>query len=462
MKFLHHSGEHSRDDVINQRYRIVVELGRGACGITYEAEDLTSYQRVALKVLPIKQSDNWQVMKLFAREARVLQTLGHSNIPKYLDDFYLDSNQDRCFYLVRELVEGRSLADWVASGWYATEQQIWQIAMRVLNILKYLHCLRKPIIHRDINPHNIIRQSDGTIFLVDFGGIKEIYRSTISRGEGFTNVQGSTFVGTLGYMPPEQFRGDVSTASDLYALGATLLFLATHRSPADLPRNRLKIDLSSVQLSPKLQSWLEQMLEPTPENRLASVREAAYALGLATGSLQQKYRQPAGSKVRFKRSDRRLVVENMPDRFGIHPFLAILIPLAAISIINFLASSILRLLGSIFGFTWGFTSILPMLMGVAVLAISLPIAVWLNFHHTSLEIDERGFSICRSSLNFRRTFRGPRIPLSIYRDEETDEKKWQVMGGIILETNKEIYEVGVLLQVDLPKENGWKQKLPIF
>lgn len=72
---------------------------------------------------------------------------------------------------------------------------------------------------------------DGKVFLVDFGAVQDDYRQTL--------IRGGTFVSTLGYMPPEQFRGQVFFGSDLYALGATLLFLLTHRSPADLPHSTI-------------------------------------------------------------------------------------------------------------------------------------------------------------------------------------------------------------------------------
>ena len=447
---LRHSGEHLPDDVVDRRYRIVAELGRGACGITYEVEDLTNHQHVALKVLSLSQAENWQVVKLFAREAKVLQTLDHPNIPKYLNDFYLDTECDRRFYLVRELVEGRSLADWVASGWHATEKQIEQIAVQVLKVLKYLHLLKKPVIHRDINPHNIIRQPDGTIFLVDFGAVQDIYRSTIARG--------STFVGTLGYMPPEQFRGDVSTASDLYALGATLLFLATHRSPADLPQARLKIDLSNVRLSPGLRGWLEQLLEPTVQKRLASVRDAVYALGLATGSLRQTYRQPAGSTVKFKRSNRRLVVENIPDRWGVNALVFVAIAIVSLGAIAALDVWIATTLGKQW---YGSFSLLG-----TVLVANVAIALWGSFHRTRLEIDEENFTISRSRFGFYRQFRGKRSRLYPYLDEGLyllsqgsaghfknvgRRKHRQGQQRLKLEAQKATYEVGFLLK-DVEKE----------
>ncbi|NES22961.1 MAG: hypothetical protein F6K41_29585 [Symploca sp. SIO3E6] len=92
-------------------------------------------------------------------------------------------------------------------------------------------------------------------------------------------MRGSTVVGTYGYMAPEQFRGQAVPTTDLYGLGATLLFLLTHRSPAELPTDRLKLDFRSrVQISEKFADWLEKMLEPDAEERFSSAKEALKAL----------------------------------------------------------------------------------------------------------------------------------------------------------------------------------------
>ncbi len=182
---------------------------------------------------------------------------------------------------MRELVTGDSLFNLVKKGWRVNEDEVKKIAIQVLEILNYLHQQTPPIIHRDIKPHNLIKSKEGKLFLVDFGSVQEVYRQTLSGG--------TTFVGTLGYMPPEQLRGQTSFASDLYSLGATLVFLLTKQNPNNLPQPRMKIDFrSQVKISDKLVNWLDKTLEPIAEERFQSVEEALEAL-----YSHNKFPQPA-------------------------------------------------------------------------------------------------------------------------------------------------------------------------
>ncbi|WP_310489145.1 protein kinase domain-containing protein [Chamaesiphon sp. VAR_69_metabat_338] len=110
----------------------------------------------------------------------------------------------------------------------------------------------------------MVRNDDGRVFLVDFGAVQNVDRNTL--------LKGSTVAGTFGYMAPEQFRGAAVPASDLYGLGATILYLLTHRSPADLPQERLKLSFRAhVNISSHFADWLELMLEPDPAERFSSI-----------------------------------------------------------------------------------------------------------------------------------------------------------------------------------------------
>lgn len=119
-------------------------------------------------------------LELFEREAQILAKLKHPAIPKYLDYFQKDTTDNRFFYIVQELAEGRSLADLVAAGERFPEIEARRIALEILQILQYLHGLNPPVIHRDIKPSNIVRRKDGRIFLVDFGAVQTVYRETVA------------------------------------------------------------------------------------------------------------------------------------------------------------------------------------------------------------------------------------------------------------------------------------------
>jgi serine/threonine protein kinase/ankyrin repeat protein len=260
---------HQSKDII-QHYRIIEVLGQGGVGITYLAEDTKTGCKVALKALSLRSSKDWKQMELFEREARILKQLNHPAIPRYIDYFAVDTPEDQTLYIVQEWAVGKSLADLVKQGWRTNEAGVRKIAIQVLEILVYLHSLEPAVIHRDIKPHNLVMSEDSKVSLVDFGAVQDTYYNTFMRG--------STMVGTYGYMAPEQFRGQAVPATDLFALGATLLFLLTHRHPADLPHDRLRINFRShLQVSDTFADWLEKMLEPDTDDRFASAQTALSA-----------------------------------------------------------------------------------------------------------------------------------------------------------------------------------------
>jgi hypothetical protein len=245
----------------------------------------------------------WKSVELFEREAGVLKTLHHRKIPAYVDFFRADVEGEPRFALVREYIEGRDLQDLVAGGWRGTEEQIRGIGRQIADVIAYIHSLRPPVIHRDINPRNIVMRDDGETFLVDFGGVQDAIRLSARAA--------STMIGTPGYAPMEQFVGHATVRSDLYGLAATLVFLLTHRSPADLPVKNLKVDLASVIeiTSPGLARVLSNWLEPDEAARTLSVNEAAVLLAQdpgtaagpspASGSAPVTDRPPYGSRIVF-------------------------------------------------------------------------------------------------------------------------------------------------------------------
>ena len=199
-----------------------------------------------------------------------LANLEHPSIPRYVEHFTIETEEGPSFYLVQELAPGRSLAQHAAEGWRPNEAEVKRIAFEILDVLRYVHARNPSVIHRDLKPQNILLESGGKVWLVDFGAVRDT---------SVTQTGGSTIVGTYGYMAPEQLHGSAMPASDLFGLGSTVLFLLTGRSPSELPHRELKIDFRSrVTATPAFASWIERMVEPAPERRFASAHLAFVAL----------------------------------------------------------------------------------------------------------------------------------------------------------------------------------------
>jgi len=220
------------EQILQERYQLQQQLGQNAGRQTWLAQDLgeSSSQQVIVKLLAFNPQMHWDELKLFEREAQVLKHLNHPRIPQYRDYFSVDQQTGEglpWFGLVQEYIPGDSLQELLDQGKRFTQKQARKIAIGVLEILIYLHELSPPVFHRDIKPSNLILGKDGQVYLVDFGAVQD--RAT---------AEGATFtvVGTSGYAPPEQLWGRAVPASDLYALGATLIHLLTGTAPADLPQ----------------------------------------------------------------------------------------------------------------------------------------------------------------------------------------------------------------------------------
>ena len=259
-------------ELLSERYEIVRELGRSPAGATYLARDTATGLPVAVRLLHLGLVADWKTVELFEREAAVLKSLHHARIPAYVDSFRADLAGDPRFVLVRQYVDGTDLQEMVDNGWRGTEEQIRGIGRQLVEVVSYLHSLRPPVIHRDITPRNVILRQDGEISLVDFGGVQDAVRLSARAA--------ATMIGTPGYAPMEQFVGRASVRSDLYGLAATLVFLLTRRSPADLPTKALKLDIASVIdiSSSGLARVLSNWLEPDEAARTLSPEAAAALL----------------------------------------------------------------------------------------------------------------------------------------------------------------------------------------
>ena len=241
------------DNILADRYQIREQLSHKAGRRTFLAWDLQSQNLVIIKILRFDPDFQWDDLKLFEREASTLKNLNHPAIPKYLDYFEVDEADLRGFALVQTYIDARSLESIVIkSGQKFSESEIIELADRVLAILTYLHQQHPPIIHRDLKPSNILLgnrsgHSIGDVYLVDFGSVQ-----TIASKDGGT----ITIVGSYGYIPLEQFGGQTTTASDLYSLGMTIIYLLTGTHPAELAQvnGRVKFQ-SEITKSDSIAGW---------------------------------------------------------------------------------------------------------------------------------------------------------------------------------------------------------------
>lgn len=145
-------------------YRVIRELGRGAAGSTVEAETPDGTRRVAVEELSLGAVDDWTQLEEVEREARVLRELDHDGIPDYVDHHRPSSDvPDAPFLLVQELARGKTIAGKLDEGWRPTEDEVRSIARQVLDGLAYLGSRSPPLVHRDVKPHNLPRQSSDLV-----------------------------------------------------------------------------------------------------------------------------------------------------------------------------------------------------------------------------------------------------------------------------------------------------------
>lgn len=292
------------DTVLTDRYQIEELLSQKAGRRTFLAKDLQSQVPVIIKLLRFGDGFEWDDLKLFEREAATLKNLDHPEIPKYLDYFEVNEVNTPSFALVQSYIEAPSLATLITRGHKYSEAEIIELADRLLDLLTYLHQQHPPVIHRDIKPSNILLKnrsgnSIGDVYLVDFGSVQ-----TVAKKEEGT----ITIVGSYGYIPLEQFGGQTTTASDLYSLGMTLIYLLTGTHPAELPQvdGRVKFN---AEISKRFERWLEKMTHPHLDKRFDSAKAAQLALKSEDGSYGNfDQLKPAHTQIRLYRDRNRLQI----------------------------------------------------------------------------------------------------------------------------------------------------------
>ncbi|MEG4799393.1 serine/threonine-protein kinase [Microcoleus sp. ARI1-B5] len=278
--------------VLHDKYLTQSLLGHKKSRRTFLANNLDNQSLVVIKLLLLGSDFAWEDFKLFEREAEVLKSLNSPAIPRYLDFFEAETEWGKGLALVQSYIEAKSLQEWVQAGPVFSQEDIKGFAKQLLDILDYLHLHQPPVIHRDIKPSNILLgdrsgNHPGKIYLVDFGSVQ-----TASH-EGGT----ITIVGTYGYMPPEQFGGRALPASDIYSLGATLIYLIAGQHPAELLQDDLRINLKpATQNNFELTAWLECLTAPSLKERFGSAAEALKSLEQPPTPVSRQIPPPKCSK----------------------------------------------------------------------------------------------------------------------------------------------------------------------
>ena len=275
------------DTVLQGRYRIVRQLGRGGMGAVYEALDLRLGIAVALKET---LSSEASIRKQFEHEARLLASMQHPDLPR-VSDHFVEGNRA---FLVMQFIGGVDLARIIAQqpGPLPRDQVIaW--ADQLLDALIYLHSHDRQVIHRDIKPHNLKLTATGQIALLDFGLAKA--QSSQASDPSITSSQ-AFFGYTRHYAPLEQIQDQrTDPRTDIYALGATLYHLLTGIKPPDaLVRATALLNSEPDPLrpankvheavGPEIASILNKAMAQKAEDRYASAndfREAFRRMGRA-------------------------------------------------------------------------------------------------------------------------------------------------------------------------------------
>ena len=238
-------------------------------GSVYRARDLhfpNVVKLVAVKEMVITTPDplvRKTIVQNFEREANILATLNHSAIPRIYDYF---SEEDRS-YLVLEYIHGKDMEAVISDNdGFLTEEQVLTWAIELCDVLAYLHDHKPdPIIFRDMKPSNVMIDHNGDVKLVDFGIAK-----------AFQTGQKGTMIGTEGYSPPEQYRGEATQLADLYALGATLHHALSRRDPRmEPPFSFAERPLRKINpaVSAELETVIAKALEYNPEDRFPSIND---------------------------------------------------------------------------------------------------------------------------------------------------------------------------------------------
>ncbi len=265
--------------ILDDRYQLTEEIGKGGMAIVYKAVDLRTGHNVAVKVLRPEFNEDAEFVARFQREAEAAANLSHHNIVNLLDV----GKEGDLRYLVMEYVQGKTLKEVIQERGRLSAPLACQIAIRILSALEHAH--RNGVVHRDIKPQNILVHADGHVKVADFGIARIANSRTLTRGD--------MVMGSVHYFSPEQARGEsADTTSDLYSTGIVLYEMLTGRVPYDaespvavammqLYDQPIPIQSLAPDVPPSVVAICMKAMEKNPALRYQSAREMATDLRMA-------------------------------------------------------------------------------------------------------------------------------------------------------------------------------------
>jgi eukaryotic-like serine/threonine-protein kinase len=268
-------------DPIVAHYRILEKIGEGGMGVVYRARDERLNRDVALKFLPAELDKDAAARSLLVREARTASAMNHPNICTIHDV----GEEDGRTYIVMELVRGRPLEEIAREGPMPTEA-IVRYGEQIADALAHAH--QHGVVHRDLKSANILVTAEGRVKILDFGLARHLEADEVG-GKTLSLIPSNQrgVVGTLHYIAPEVFRGEVADArSDIWALGVILYEMAAGRRPF---RGKTAYELSALILNesppllpatvlPALTAVINRCLIKDPGRRYQNAGEVRAAL----------------------------------------------------------------------------------------------------------------------------------------------------------------------------------------
>ncbi|MGF1460610.1 MAG: protein kinase [Leptolyngbyaceae cyanobacterium] len=262
--------------LLQSKYRVMRLLSsRSGFGLVYEAYQQD--QPKILKVLKPDHSDNSKVLSLFRKEAEVLSQIKHPGVPQIEDQGYFVFTPQpgtALHCIVMEKIDGLNLLQWMQQqgNHPIGERQAFRWLFQLTEILRRVHQLN--YFHRDIKPDNIMLRSSGQLVLVDFGAAREMSQTYLAQ----VGSLGVTTISSAGYTPPEQEQGQAVPQSDFYALGRTIIFLLTGRSPNDAALydpmlNRFQWRTHASSVSADFANLLDSLVSPRVIDRPKTAQE---------------------------------------------------------------------------------------------------------------------------------------------------------------------------------------------